>query len=615
MAKGGYLGYVKRDVENQIDWQQVGKGISDFLIEEGKARQEAKSKIEANTRANIKTVLDNPQGQHQGVNAGMANYSKYAQEMLLSQDKMLKSGILSLRDYTLQRQNIMDGTNDIFDFAKDYQDKYSDMMTRIEGLDPANASQLLEAEGWEEMSGMIDFSTHDFYINPVDYTVMIGKKNEKGEINPNTLQSLQSVKNGVNIKYNKFNVKGFFDERKDDLAAWQMGYRNGQTIKSALKNPELKNYITNTQGEVKANPYNVSSILTENLNPTLAEDKRYKYTDNKYEFENDTTGTLIYREKAADGSGRYELQFQDSQIDSVDKFIESQITQRIGYSETAPRQTSGRGGGSSSRTKSVKQQLSIEMVENVNNFTTGDSASANRAEQRMIQFYNQNKRPFEDKMIKKIDRADDGTILITFSHEGRDFIEQIPPSDNNEDRQETLFRFINPDDKQYNWTLSLEEYRRSLGKDIDSPSENLKGYQSVYASRTIPVYNGLGDMSEGDGTVKSNLDNQKFGTNDVTAQTEAIENSLFRMFPPDANINVKADRNPNNKNMWTVTIETADGNELVSEKIEWKRGLGIGDLVGSQISDQLSGIYRTAAQRYNRGVSSPKTSDIDTSGY
>ena len=29
----------------------------------------------------------------------MANYSKSAQEMLLSQDKMLKSGILSLRDY------------------------------------------------------------------------------------------------------------------------------------------------------------------------------------------------------------------------------------------------------------------------------------------------------------------------------------------------------------------------------------------------------------------------------------------------------------------------------------------------------------------------------------
>ena len=614
MAKGGYLGYVKRDVENQIDWQQVGKGISDFLIEENKAREEAKSKIEANTRANIDKVLDNPQGQHQGVNAGMANYSNYAQEMLLSQDKMLKSGILSLRDYTLQRQNIMDGTNDIFDFAKDYQDKYSDMMTRIEGLDPANASQLLEAEGWEEMGGMIDFTTHDFYINPVDYTVMIGKKNEQGEIDPNTLQSLQSVKNSVNIKYNKFNVKGFFDERKNDLAAWQMGYRNGQTIKSALKNPELKNYITNTQGEVKANPYNISSILTENISPTLAEGERYRYVDSQEEFDNDTTGKVILRKKAADGSGRYELEFQDSQIDAVDKFIQGQITQRIGYSETAPRQTSGRGGGRGGG-RTIKQQLSIEMVENVNNFTTGDSASANRAEQRMIEFYNRNKKPFEDKMIKKIDRADDGAILITFNQQGRDFIEQIPASDNNEDRQETLFRFINPDDKEYNWTLSLEEYRRSLGKDIDSPSKNLKGYQSVYASRTIPVYNGLDDMPEGDGTVKSNLDNQKFGSYDVTAQTEAIENSLFRMFPPDANINVKAQRNPNNKNEWTVTIETVDGEELVSESIEWKRGIGIGKLVGSQISDQLSGIYRTAAQRYNRGVTSPKTSDIDTSGY
>ena len=121
-------------------------------------------------------------------------------------------------------------------------------------------------------------------------------------------------------------------------------------------------------------------------------------------------------------------------------------------------------------------------------------------------------------------------------------------------------------------------------------------------------------MPEGDGTVKSNLDNQKFVRSDVTAQTEAIENSLFRMFPPDANINVKAQRNPNNDSQWTVTIETADGNELVSEKIEWRRGY-VGKLLGSQISDQLSGIYRMAAQRYNRGVTSPKTSGPDPSRY
>ena len=122
-------------------------------------------------------------------------------------------------------------------------------------------------------------------------------------------------------------------------------------------------------------------------------------------------------------------------------------------------------------------------------------------------------------------------------------------------------------------------------------------------------------MPEGDGTVKSNLDNQKFVTSDVTAQTEAIENSLFRMFPPDANINVKAQRNPNNDSQWTVTIETVDGDELVSEKDRMEEEDMFGNLVGSQISDQLSGIYRMAAQRYNRGVTSPKTSGPDPSRY
>ena len=49
------------------------------------------------------------------------------------------------------------------------------------------------------------------------------------------------------------------------------------------------------------------------------------------------------------------------------------------------------------------------------------------------------------------------------------------------------------------------------------------------------------------------------------------------------------------------------------KKIEW-RGY-VGKLLGSQISDQLSGIYRMAAQRYNRGVTSPKTSGPDPSRY
>ena len=45
MAKT-YVGYVKREVANEIDWSSIGSGISDMLLEERDARETKKKEID-----------------------------------------------------------------------------------------------------------------------------------------------------------------------------------------------------------------------------------------------------------------------------------------------------------------------------------------------------------------------------------------------------------------------------------------------------------------------------------------------------------------------------------------------------------------------------------------
>ena len=49
-------------------------------------------------------------------------YANNAQEMRLMQDKLLKSGQLSLKDYNIGRANLTQGTTQLFDLSKKYQD-------------------------------------------------------------------------------------------------------------------------------------------------------------------------------------------------------------------------------------------------------------------------------------------------------------------------------------------------------------------------------------------------------------------------------------------------------------------------------------------------------------
>ena len=117
-----YYKYAERSADSQVNWAEVGKGISDMLADEVKIREEKKAEIDKNTRDFQQTLQTAPQGQFQDANKFTNDYAHSMMEQQMIDTKLLKAGKMKLQDYTLRRQNYIDGTNVLFDLQKLYQE-------------------------------------------------------------------------------------------------------------------------------------------------------------------------------------------------------------------------------------------------------------------------------------------------------------------------------------------------------------------------------------------------------------------------------------------------------------------------------------------------------------
>ncbi len=119
-----YYKYAERSADSQVNWAEVGKGISDMLKEETAIREQKKAAIDQATREFQRTLENAPQGQFQDANKFTNDYAHSMMEQQMIDNRLLKSGQMKLQDFTYRRQNYVDGTNTLFDLQKLYQDNY-----------------------------------------------------------------------------------------------------------------------------------------------------------------------------------------------------------------------------------------------------------------------------------------------------------------------------------------------------------------------------------------------------------------------------------------------------------------------------------------------------------
>jgi hypothetical protein len=165
-----YYNYAERNANSQVNWAEVGKGISDMLKEEVSIREQKKALIDKQTRDDMNTLQNAPQGQFQDANKFTNDYAHSMMEQQMIDNRLLKSGQMKLQDFTYRRQNYVDGTSTLFDLQKLYQDNYKQKMEGVQSgeLQPLTSANMASVEGFA------DFSKSKAIIDPATGVVNVG---------------------------------------------------------------------------------------------------------------------------------------------------------------------------------------------------------------------------------------------------------------------------------------------------------------------------------------------------------------------------------------------------------------------------------------------------------
>jgi len=353
---GTYYKYAERNADSQINWAEVGKDMSDMLKDEVKIREEKKAAIDAASREFGKVLSDPPQGEHTGASAFALKYSDNASQFLKMQDQLLKSGQMKVKDYTIARQNLTDGTDVAFNLTKNYQKFYGEKMERYR----TDKSQDLEQWLMGQSEIYSNFNKHDLWINPTDGTVSLAAKELKNvdgkdvyvmNKNPNTFATVSTINNWITGQYDKFNtnaaadafVGALGDELKATTTQIASLSQTGQitTIADITSrtdiDPDTKKILfkfidAENQGieSVYANDINRLSAVTNSVKFCSTNGKQYTFTRDETDAKNNPEKILL---KVDPNSGKPKPVFSDVQIKDSDNFMRNEFRRRYDYKE------------------------------------------------------------------------------------------------------------------------------------------------------------------------------------------------------------------------------------------------------------------------------------------
>ncbi len=176
------------------------------------------------------------------------------------------------------RQNLNDGTDELYSAIKGYQEIFKTKMDRLRSNDPANKSQQIEVDLMSMIEGFSDFSKSKVLIDPTNFTVSVGIM----EPDPDNQGVMKVSKNVATTSFLKKIQDTKFDYFDSSAAATEIAKKLGTFVRTTIqegtglegkvisledmtKSPKYQSVIKDMIGSYLSNPYNVTSILTEDI--------------------------------------------------------------------------------------------------------------------------------------------------------------------------------------------------------------------------------------------------------------------------------------------------------------------------------------------------------------
>ena len=344
MATG--FGYVRDSKPMQIDWQDIGKQMSDNIGLEMADRQKRKDDIDQKIGDYKKALLDQPQGSNAETNRFFADFTSDAGDAMRNAERLLKSSQLSERDFYKFRANANQGTDLMFTAGKKFNEGHDEAMRRF------GAGESQAKENWmrQQTEGFLNFSKNGAYINPLTGEVNVARryKDARGDwqisTTPGDFANASELVQQATAQYNSFDLDGAVTNAVKGLAATLIQESNGQTTKEFfLASQEgklgedeqklLDDAKKNMVASFTVNPDNVSSILTGNKS-VAPNGSAYDFTYDETEAKNNPHLILVN----PDGTNNFDTPNGIKQLEVAQKYAESRFEASLGGTRKEPKE-------------------------------------------------------------------------------------------------------------------------------------------------------------------------------------------------------------------------------------------------------------------------------------
>jgi hypothetical protein len=307
MAKTSY-GYVERNLENDVNWAEVGKGFSDMLIAE---REERKAKKEFLDSAMVQTQEDitknAPLGYNTQFNDRMIGLASNSNAFVLAANKDLKAGRITPEEYMRKLQRINSSADTVFALGNDFNAIYEDKLIRMDSKPPLSGA--VEQTAFEAMADLVNFNNHDFMIDKNGTIVaapLIQDANGVTTLDGNNARSVQAIFNIAQNKVDRLDVENTIQEKVKKLGQTVLGTSVAATYSKQgmdvlmkgirRTDPEAyEKWRKETVKEIMANDLDVASVLADygNAYETTTDKNLYDKNKDKYIYVDITNGREI----------------------------------------------------------------------------------------------------------------------------------------------------------------------------------------------------------------------------------------------------------------------------------------------------------------------------------
>jgi hypothetical protein len=337
------FGYVERNIENDVNWGEVGKGFADMLVAEREERQAKKDLLDD---AMIKTqdaLKEAPLGYNTDFNDRIIGLADNASSYLLAANKDLKAGRITPAEYMRKVQRMNSSADQIFNLSNNYNKLYEEHLNRLD----EDISGKVEQQIFEDISNMTNFNENDFFIDSTGAIVaapLVTDKNGVTTIDPSRAMSAQAMFNLAQNFVNKVDVEAEAKKSADRLATYIVSesqapdYKNkgrNEIITDIRKRGDYLKLKKSLIDGILSSDLSTSSVLADYIGGYDVVTKRDKLSKDPAEREKQ-----VYIDISNGKEGRAELTESQKKVaeERIGLVLEGMIDSKTMVTETAKRE-------------------------------------------------------------------------------------------------------------------------------------------------------------------------------------------------------------------------------------------------------------------------------------